>query len=113
MGFGLIEELCDAINPMVMCASAVRWRAGTVTKVRTLVTAAVANWGHMYCYLSGGVTGTAARSLHSAARLEMLEACVRAGAADGITGVARPPSTRCQQPCTSICRILCPDCQSH
>jgi hypothetical protein len=52
-----------------------------------LVTAAVANWGAY-----GIVTCLAALRqqpdlLHSAAtELQMLEACVRAGAADGITG---------------------------
>jgi hypothetical protein len=55
--------------------------------VKTLVTAAVANWGAY-----GIVTCLAALRqqpdlLHSAAtELAMLEACVRAGAADGITG---------------------------
>src|SRR6267143_2139414 len=88
VGFGLIEDVVRRYKPYGdVCQCPCGGGLATVTKVRTLVTAAVANWGAY-----GIVTCLAALRqqpdlLHSAAtELEMLEACVRAGAADGITG---------------------------
>jgi hypothetical protein len=88
VGFGLIEDIVRRYKPYGdVCQCPCGGGLATVTKVRTLVTAAVANWGAY-----GIVTCLAALRqqpdlLHSAAtELEMLEACVRAGAADGITG---------------------------
>lgn len=88
VGFGLIEDVVRRYKPYGdVCQCPCSGGLATVTKVRTLVTAAVANWGAY-----GIVTCLAALRqqpdlLHSAAtELAMLEACVRAGAADGITG---------------------------
>jgi hypothetical protein len=88
VGFGLIEDVVRRYKPYgEVCQCPCGGGLATVTKVRTLVTAAVANWGAY-----GIVTCLAALRqqpdlLHSAAtELAMLEACVRAGAADGITG---------------------------
>jgi D-glutamate cyclase len=88
VGFGLIEDVVRRYKPYGdVCQCPCGGGLATVTKVRTLVTAAVANWGAY-----GIVTCLAALRqqpdlLHSAAtELAMLEACVSAGAADGITG---------------------------
>jgi hypothetical protein len=88
VGFGLIEDVVRRYKPYGdVCQCPCGGGLATVTKVRTLVTAAVANWGAY-----GIVTCLAALRqqpdlLHSAAtELAMLEACVCAGAADGITG---------------------------
>jgi len=88
VGFGLIEELVRRYKPYGdVCQCPCGGGLATVTRVNTLVTAAVANWGAY-----GIVTCLAALRqipalLHSATtELHMLEACVGAGAADGITG---------------------------
>ena len=88
VGFGLIEDSVRRYKPYGdVCQCPCGGGLATVTRVRILVTAAVANWGAY-----GIVTCLAALRqqpdlLHSAAtELAMLEACVRAGAADGITG---------------------------
>ena len=88
VGFGLIEDIVRRYKPYGdVCQCPCGGGLATVTQVRILVTAAVANWGAY-----GIVTCLAALRqqpdlLHSAAtELAMLEACVRAGAADGITG---------------------------
>jgi len=86
VGFGLIEDVVRRYKPYGdVCQCPCGGGLATVTQVRILVTAAVANWGAY-----GIVTCLAALRhqpdlLHSAAtELAMLEACVRAGAADGI-----------------------------
>jgi hypothetical protein len=88
VGFGLIEDVVRRYKPYGdVCQCPCGGGLATITQVKTLVTAAVANWGAY-----GIVTCLAALRqqpdlLHSAAtELTMLEACVRAGAADGITG---------------------------
>jgi len=88
VGFGLIEDSVRRYKPYGdVCQCPCGGGLATVTQVRILVTAAVANWGAY-----GIVTCLAALRqqpdlLHSAAtEVAMLEACVRAGAADGITG---------------------------
>lgn len=88
MGFGLIEDLVRQYKPYGdVCQCPCGGGLATVTQTTHLVTAAVANWGAY-----GIVTCLAALRhrpdlLHSAAtEVRMLEACVQAGAADGITG---------------------------
>ena len=88
IGFGIIEDVVRRYKPYGdVCQCPCGGGLATVTKTTTLVTAAVANWGAY-----GIVTCLAALCsqpdlLHSAVtELHMLEACVRAGAADGITG---------------------------
>jgi hypothetical protein len=88
IGFGLIEDVVRRYKPYGdVCQCPCGGGLATVTKTTTLVTAAVANWGAY-----GIVTCLAALCgrpdlLHSAAtELQMIDACVRAGAADGITG---------------------------
>jgi len=88
IGFGIIEDIVRRYKPYGdVCQCPCGGGLATVTKTTTLVTAAVANWGAY-----GIVTCLAAlrrqpELLHSAAtELHMLEACVQAGAADGITG---------------------------
>jgi hypothetical protein len=88
VGFGLIEDSVRRYKPYGdVCQCPCGGGLATVTRVRILVTAAVANWGAY-----GIVTCLAALRqqpdlLHGAAtELAMLEACVCAGAADGITG---------------------------
>ena len=88
VGFGIIEAIVRRYKPYGdVCQCPCGSGLATVTKVTTLVTAAVANWGAY-----GIVTCLAALRqqpalLHSAAtELQMLDACVQAGAADGITG---------------------------
>ena len=88
VGFGIIEDIVRRYKPYGdVCQCPCGGGLATITKVTTLVTAAVANWGAY-----GIVTCLAALRqqpdlLHSAAtELQMLDACVRAGAADGITG---------------------------
>lgn len=88
MGFGVIEALVRQYKPYGdVCQCPCGGGLATVTKTTHLVTAAVANWGAY-----GIVTCLAAlrrrpELLHSAStELQMLEACVQAGAADGITG---------------------------
>jgi hypothetical protein len=88
IGFGIIEDIVRRYKPYGdVCQCPCGGGLATVTKTTTLVTAAVANWGAY-----GIVTCLAAlcrqpELLHSAAtELHMLEACVRAGAADGISG---------------------------
>jgi D-glutamate cyclase len=88
IGFGIIEDIVRRYKPYGdVCQCPCGGGLATVTKTTTLVTAAVANWGAY-----GIVTCLAALCrqpdlLHSAAtELHMLEACVQAGAADGITG---------------------------
>jgi hypothetical protein len=88
IGFGIIEDVVRRYKPYGdVCQCPCGGGLATVTKTTTLVTAAVANWGAY-----GIVTCLAAlcgqpELLHSAAtELHMLDACVQAGAADGITG---------------------------
>jgi hypothetical protein len=88
IGFGIIEEVVRRYKPYGdVCQCPCQGGLATVTKTTTLVTAAVANWGAY-----GIVTCLAAlrrqpELLHSAAtERQMLDACVQAGAADGITG---------------------------
>jgi hypothetical protein len=88
IGFGIIEDLVRRYKPYGdVCQCPCGGGLATVTTTTTLVTAAVANWGAY-----GIVTCLAAlcrqpELLHSATtELHMLDACVSAGAADGITG---------------------------
>src|SRR5712692_9530841 len=88
VGFGMIEEIVRRYKPYGdVCQCPCGGGLATVTRLTTLVTAAVANWGAY-----GMVTCLAALRqqpdlLNSAATvLHMLDACVRAGAADVITG---------------------------
>ena len=88
IGFGLIEDVVRRYKQYGdVCQCPCGGGLATVTKTTTLVTAAVANWGAY-----GIVTCLAAlcgrpELLHSATtELQMIDACVRAGAADGITG---------------------------
>ncbi|MGQ4810547.1 hypothetical protein NKDENANG_04024 [Candidatus Entotheonellaceae bacterium PAL068K] len=90
IGFGIIEDVVRRYKPFGdVCQCPCRGGLATVTKTTSLVTAAVANWGAY-----GIVTCLAALCrrpdlLHSAAvERRMLDACVQAGAADGITGRA-------------------------
>lgn len=88
IGFGIIEDVVRRYKPYGdVCQCPCGGGLATVTRTTFLVTAAVANWGAY-----GIVTCLAAlrrqpELLHSATtELQMLDACVRAGAADGITG---------------------------
>jgi hypothetical protein len=88
IGFGIIEDVVRRYKPYGdICQCPCGGGLATVTTTTTLVTAAVANWGAY-----GIVTCLAALRrqpalLHSAAvERQMLDACVQAGAADGITG---------------------------
>jgi hypothetical protein len=88
IGFGIIEDIVRRYKPYGdVCQCPCGGGLATVTKTSSLVTAAVANWGAY-----GIVTCLAAlrrqpELLHSAAtERQMLDACVQAGAADGITG---------------------------
>jgi hypothetical protein len=90
IGFGIIENVVRRYKPYGnVCQCPCGGGLATVTKTTVLMTATVANWGAY-----GIVTCLAAlrrkpNLLHSAAaELQMLDACVRAGAADGITGRA-------------------------
>jgi D-glutamate cyclase len=92
IGFGIIEEVVRRYKPYGdVCQCPCKGGLATVTKTTSLVTAAVANWGAY-----GIVTCLAALQrqpelLHSAAtERHMLDACVQAGAADGITGRLEP-----------------------
>jgi hypothetical protein len=88
MGFGLIEDLVRRYKPYGdICQCPCQGGLATVTQVRTLVTAAVANWGAYGIVACLAALRRQPTLLHSAAtERQMLEACVQAGAADGITG---------------------------
>ncbi|MBM3225428.1 MAG: DUF4392 domain-containing protein, partial [Candidatus Tectomicrobia bacterium] len=88
MGFGLIEDLVRRYKPYGdVCQCPCGGGLATVTRVNTLVTAAVANWGAYGIVACLAALRQQPALLHSAAmELQMLDACVQAGAADGITG---------------------------
>jgi hypothetical protein len=88
VGFGLIEDIVRRYKPYGdVCQCPCGGGLATVTRVSTLVTAAVANWGAYGMVACLAALRQCPALLHSATtELHMLEACVRAGAADGITG---------------------------
>ncbi|MEE8292606.1 MAG: glutamate cyclase domain-containing protein [Candidatus Tectomicrobia bacterium] len=93
IGFGLIEEIVRRYKPYGdVCQCPCGGGLATVTKTTRLVTAAVANWGAYGIVACLAALRHSPALLHSAAEeLQMIDACVRAGAADGITG--RPVAT--------------------
>jgi hypothetical protein len=88
VGFGIIEDVVRRYKPYGdVCQCPCGGGLATVTKTTTLVTAAVANWGAYGIVTCLAVLCCQPDLLHSAAtELQMIDACVRAGAADGITG---------------------------
>lgn len=88
IGFGIIEEVVRRYKPYGdVCQCPCGGGLATVTTTTLLVTAAVANWGAYGIVACMAALCHKPDLLHDAAtELRMLEACVRAGAADGITG---------------------------
>lgn len=88
MGFGLIEDVVRRYKPYGdVCQCPCGGGLATVTCVNTLVTAAVANWGAYGIVACLAALRQRPDLLHSAAtEVRMIDACVQAGAADGITG---------------------------
>jgi hypothetical protein len=88
IGFGIIEEEVRRYKPYGdVCQCPCGGGLATVTTTTLLVTAAVANWGAYGIVTCLAALQNQPELLHSAAtELAMLEACVQAGAADGITG---------------------------
>jgi hypothetical protein len=88
IGFGLIEDVVRRYKPYGdVCQCPCGGGLATVTRTTRLVTAAVANWGAYGIVTCLAVLCRQPELLHSAAtELQMIDACVRAGAADGITG---------------------------
>jgi hypothetical protein len=88
VGFGVIEEVVRRYKPYGdVCQCPCGGGLATVTTTTMLVAAAVANWGAYGMVACLAALRQKPDLLHSAAtELHMLEACVRAGAADGITG---------------------------
>jgi hypothetical protein len=88
IGFGIIEDVVRRYKPYGdVCQCPCGGGLATVTKTRNLVTAAVANWGAYGIVACMAALCHKPDLLHNAAtELHMIEACVHAGAADGITG---------------------------
>jgi hypothetical protein len=88
IGFGIIEDEVRRYKPYGdVCQCPCGGGLATVTTTTLLVTAAVANWGAYGIVTCLAALQNKPELLHSAAtELTMLEACVQAGAADGITG---------------------------
>jgi hypothetical protein len=88
IGFGIIEDVVRRYKPYGdVCQCPCGGGLATMTRTTTLVTAAVANWGAYGIVTCLAVLCRQPDLLHSAAtELQMIDACVRAGAADGITG---------------------------
>jgi hypothetical protein len=88
IGFGIIEDEVRRYKPYGdVCQCPCGGGLATVTTTTLLVTAAVANWGAYGIVTCLAALQNKPELLHSAAtELAMLEACVQAGAADGITG---------------------------
>jgi hypothetical protein len=88
IGFGRIEDIVRRYKPYGdVCQCPCGGGLATVTTTSALVTAAVANWGAYAVVACLAVLQQQPELLHSAAtELRMIEACVQAGAADGITG---------------------------
>ena len=88
IGFGIIEDVVRRYKPYAdVCQCPCGGGLATVTKTTHLVTAAVANWGAYGIVTCLAVLQRKPELLHSAAEeLSMINACVQAGAADGITG---------------------------
>jgi hypothetical protein len=92
VGFGVIEEVVRRYKPYGdVCQCPCGGGLATVTKTTALVTAAVANWGAYGIVTCLAVLRQQPELLHSAVtERQMLDACVQAGAADGITGRHEP-----------------------
>lgn len=88
IGFGIIEDVVRRYKPYGdVCQCPCGGGLATVTKTTQLVTAAVANWGAYGIVACLAALRRQPELLHSAAvELHMLDACVHAGAADGLTG---------------------------
>lgn len=88
IGFGRIEDVVRRYKPYGdVCQCPCGNGLATVTTTTALVTAAVANWGAYGIVTCLAVLQRQPELLHSAAvERQMLDACVQAGAADGITG---------------------------
>lgn len=92
IGFGIIEDLVRRYKPYGdVCQCPCGGGLATVTATSALMTAAVANWGAYAVVTCLAVLLHQPDLLHSAAtERQMIEACVRAGAADGISGRLEP-----------------------
>jgi hypothetical protein len=88
IGFGVIEDVVRRYKPYGdVCQCPCGGGLATVTKTTRLVTAAVANWGAYGIVACLAALRRQADLLHSATvERDMIEACVQAGAADGLTG---------------------------
>lgn len=88
IGFGIIEDIVRRYKPYAdVCQCPCGGGLATVTKTTHLVTAAVANWGAYGIVACLASLQRKPELLHSAEQeLSLIEACVAAGAADGITG---------------------------
>ncbi|GIX46543.1 MAG: hypothetical protein KatS3mg131_0754 [Candidatus Tectimicrobiota bacterium] len=106
MGFGCIEDVVRRHKPYGdVCQCPCGGGLATVVKTSLLVTAAVANWGVYGVVACLAALRQQPALLHSAAEeADMLQACVGAGAADGITG--RPLPTVDGLPTAVQCSIV-------
>lgn len=88
IGFGIIEDIVRRYKPYAdVCQCPCGGGLATVTKTTHLVTAAVANWGAYGIVACLAVMQRRPDLLHRAEQeLSLINACVAAGAADGITG---------------------------
>ncbi len=88
IGFGIIEDVVRRYKPYAdVCQCPCGGGLATVTKTTHLVTAAVANWGAYGIVACLAAILGKPQLLHSAQQeLDLINACVQAGAADGITG---------------------------
>jgi hypothetical protein len=88
IGFGRIEEIVRQYKPYGdVCQCPCGGGLATVTHTTTLVTATVANWGAYGIVACLAALRCQPALLHRAAEeLRMIEACVHAGAADGLSG---------------------------
>lgn len=88
IGFGSIEDIVRRYKPYAdVCQCPCGGGLATVTKTTHLITAAVANWGAYGIVACLAVILGKPQLLHSAQQeLDLINACVQAGAADGITG---------------------------
>jgi hypothetical protein len=88
IGFGIIEDIVRRYKPYAdVCQCPCGGGLATVTKTTHLVTAAVANWGAYGIVACLAAMQGKPDLLHSAEQeLSLIDACVEAGAADGITG---------------------------
>lgn len=88
IGFGVIEDIVRRYKPYAdVCQCPCGGGLATVTKTTHLITAAVANWGAYGIVACLAAMQHKPDLLHGAAQeLALINACVEAGAADGITG---------------------------